>query len=125
MNNWCICWFLMYILLGILIFKWLNARRFYKPFGVKGLNLVVHKVSLRLYKFNAVMAGFSLLDTTATLGRDNSVGMAPRYGLDGPGTECRCGREIPHLFRLALGPTQPPIHWVPGLSWGKAAEAWH
>jgi hypothetical protein len=37
MNNWCICWFFTHILLGILIFKELTARRLYKSFGVKGL----------------------------------------------------------------------------------------
>jgi hypothetical protein len=37
MNNCCICWFFTHILLGILIFKGLTARRLYKSFGVKGL----------------------------------------------------------------------------------------
>jgi hypothetical protein len=39
MNNWCICWVFMHILLGILIFKGLTARRLYKSFGVKGLTI--------------------------------------------------------------------------------------
>jgi len=35
------------------------------------------------------------------------------------------GRDFPHLSRLALGPTQPPIHWIPALlPGGKPAGAW-
>jgi hypothetical protein len=34
-----LCWFLTHILLGILIFKGLTARRLYKSLGVKGLIL--------------------------------------------------------------------------------------
>jgi hypothetical protein len=46
MNNWCICWFLMYIFTGGgLIFKGLTARRLYKSFGVKGLNTECRLVS--------------------------------------------------------------------------------
>jgi hypothetical protein len=41
MNNCCICWFSRIFLLGILIFKRLTARRLYKSFGVKGLNVLV------------------------------------------------------------------------------------
>ena len=52
-------------------------------------------------------------------GRDSSVGIATRYRLDGPGIESRWGgRDFPHPSRPALGPTQPPIQWVLGLSWG-------
>jgi hypothetical protein len=51
-------------------------------------------------------------------GRDSSVGIATRYGLDGPGIESRWGRGFSHTSSPALGPTQPPIPWVPGLSRG-------
>jgi len=44
------------------------------------------------------------------------VCIAIGYGLDGPGIESRWGRNFPHLFRPAVGPTQPPVQWVPGLS---------
>ena len=51
-------------------------------------------------------------------GRDSSVGIAIRYGLDGPWIESRWGRDFPHSSRPALGPTHLPIQWVPGLSRG-------
>ena len=41
--------------------------------------------------------------------RDNSVGVATLYGLDGPGIESRCGRNFPRSSRPTLGPTQPSI----------------
>jgi len=48
----------------------------------------------------------------------SSAGIATGYGLDGPGIEYRVGRDFPHLPKPALGSTQPPLQWVPGLSQG-------
>jgi len=52
------------------------------------------------------------------VGQDSKVGIATRYGLDGPGIESWCGRDFPHLSVPALGPTQPPVQWIPCLSRG-------
>ena len=47
----------------------------------------------------------------------SSVGIATDYGLDGPGSNPG-GDEIFRPSRPVLGPTQPPVQWIPGFSRG-------
>jgi len=68
-----------------------------------------------------VLSRLGLAWLGGAVGRDSSVGIATRYGLDGPGIESRWEGDFPHST------WGPPIllhngfRVFPG---GKAAEAW-
>ena len=62
--------------------------------------------------------------TYTCMGRDSAVCVATRYGLNGPGIESRWGRDFLHPSLPALGPTHPPVQWVPCVFWDKATGAW-
>jgi hypothetical protein len=63
--------------------------------------------------FYLIMAGMCCRS-----GLGSSIGIATGYGLDGPGIKSRWGRDFSHMSIPALGPTQPPVRWVLGISRG-------
>ena len=48
--------------------------------------------------------------------QDSTVSKMTHYRLNGTGIESRWGKDFPQPSKTALGPTQPPVQWVPGLS---------
>jgi hypothetical protein len=84
----------------------LNIKRLY----FRNYNIVCHDAA------NSRSSQFCERDCTC--GPGSSVSIATDYGMDGPGIESRWGRDFSHTSRPALGPTQPPVQWLPGLSQG-------
>jgi len=58
------------------------------------------------------------------MGRESSVGLATRYGLDDLGIEFRWGRDFQHPPRPALCPTSLLYNGYRVFPGGKAAGAW-
>jgi hypothetical protein len=73
----------------------------------------------------ATVWGLILLCIVMVLGRDSSVGIATRYGLDSPRIESRWRRVFLHPSRPDLGPSPLFVKGVPFPCTGsKAVGAW-
>jgi len=78
--------------------------------------LYIFQYALRVTKCSNLF--MLTLHINVQCGPGSSVGVATDYyGLDGPGSDPG-GDEIFRPSRPALGPTQPPVNWVPGVSRG-------
>ena len=64
----------------------------------------------RLYEASSNGNGY-----VSHVGRDSSVSIATRYGLDGWGSNSDRRQDFPHPSIPGIGSTQPPVQWVPGL----------
>ena len=87
--------------------KMLRATHTAHPIILYNFNIIRRRWTQTVHLLTAELSYF--------LGCDSSVGTATRYGLDGPGIDCRWRRVFPHPSRPGLGSTQRPIQWVPGL----------
>ena len=83
-------------------------------------NVKQHLLKTNYFSFKPVRVSILLVIYCKYIthsGPGSSVGIATDYGLDGPGSNPGAD-EFYRPSRPALGPTQPPIQWVPGLSRG-------
>ena len=95
------------VCLSVFVFVWSISTILMEPDVYKSVPLVATPSSYFLFSCN----------NTVDVWASSSVGIATDYGLDGPGSNPG-GDEIFRPSILALGPTQPPVKWVPVLSWG-------
>jgi hypothetical protein len=83
------------------------------------MKLLIMQSSAALRPFIHLSSKYPLQYAVLKKSRDSSIGIALGYGLDDRGSRVRFPAGAGNFLfttasRTALGPTQPPIHWVPG-----------
>ena len=62
-------------------------------------NRTIHTAKLNRVAFPHIIHVIYIMKVS----RGSSVGIATRFGLDGPGVESQCGRDFPQLSRPSRG----------------------
>ena len=99
-----------------------NVCQIYQPWerGQKDTS----KINITFRNFSNAPKNWVPTSKQKTWGRDSSVGIATRYGLDGRKIESRWLRDFPHPSRPALGPPNLLYNGYRVFPGGTAAGAW-
>ena len=81
----------------------------------------VHKTVTTASGTGHIFCAATSLQRKFKSGSGSSVAIATDYGLDGPGSNPG-EDEIFRPSRPALGPTQAPVKWVPGVKCGRGVQ---
>jgi hypothetical protein len=113
------------VVIGVNVFLWDLIRRIQSRLYVYERRPLSQIRRHPVFHFVPCWSHLFCVSFRSLAGRDSSVGIATRYGLDGPGIEYHWGQDYPRPSRPNLGPTQSPVKWVPCVFFeGKAAGAW-
>jgi hypothetical protein len=98
------------------VYQAFSTRDIFSAYGYRNGELRISVFSRFIWTLYQLLKNFYYSLTEKWGNRDNAVSIATGYGLDdrGVGVQVPVGsRILSTSFRPALGPTQPPVEWVP------------